>query len=192
MSKKILVLDGHPYKESFCAAIGAAYRQNVLRKFPGYEIELIALRDQKFDPILRSGYSKIQELEPDLLKIQSLLKWADHIVIITPIWWGGPTALLKGFLDRSMLPGFAFKYRKDSMMWDKFMTGKSGHVIVTSDAPTWWMRWIRGDSTVRLLKESTLDFVGIKPVRVTRIGKIKWLSESQRKKILSKIGMNRL
>lgn len=189
MSKKVLVLDGHPYQESFCAAIANAYINNVKKKYPSYELQLLLLRDLNFDPILRSGYKKIQELEPDLKKSQDLLKWADHIVVITPIWWGGPTALLKGFLDRVMLPGFAFKYRTNSVWWDKFMTGKSGHIIVTSDAPAWYMHWVRGDSTVELLKGATLEFVGIKPVQVSRIGNIKWLSQEKRTKILSKIGL---
>jgi putative NADPH-quinone reductase len=187
MNKKILIIDGHPYDQSFCTAIAKAYAENTQQRYAQAKIQLLSLRDLEFDPILRAGYKKIQELEPDLVRAQELLKWADHIVIICPIWWGGPPALLKGFLDRIFLPGFAFKYRQNSKLWDKFMTGRSGHVIVTSDAPSWWMRWMRGDSTVRLLRESTLDFVGIKPVKVSRIGNIKWLSETQRKNILNGI-----
>lgn len=184
-SVKILIIDGHPYDKSFCQAIADKYLQGA--KQAGHEVKLLSLRDFKFDPILRAGYKVIQPLEPDLLQAQQDLKWADHIVMITPIWWGGPTALLKGFLDRTFLPGFAFKYRPDSVWWDKFMVGKSGHVIVTSDAPAWYMRFIRGDSTVKLIRESTMDFVGIKPVHVTRIGNIKWLKPEQYQTQLEKI-----
>lgn len=188
MNKKILVLDGHPYDQSFCAAMADRYAETIKNNNPLAQIEILKLRDLKFDPILRAGYKKIQELEPDLKKAQELLKWCDHLVVISPIWWGGPTALLKGFLDRTLLPGFAFKYRQNSKFWDKLMAGKTGHIIVTSDAPTWWMRWIRGDSTVCLLKGATLEFVGFAPVKVTRIGNVKWLSDHQREEILSQIG----
>ena len=189
MNKKILILDGHPYDQSFCAAITQSYAQNAKNNHPATQIEFLKLRDMQFDPILRAGYKKIQELEPDLQKAQQLLKWCDHLVVITPIWWGGPTALLKGFLDRTFLPGFAFKYRANSSLWDKLLKGRTAHIIVTSDAPTWWMRWIRRDSTVELLKGSTLEFVGFGPVKVTRFGNIKWLSAEKREKILSRVGL---
>lgn len=180
--KNILLIDGHPYDESFCAAIGISLAEKA--KHQGHAVTRLALRDLQFDPIMRYGYRKIQQLEPDLLRAQEYFKAADHIVVISPIWWGGPTALLKGFLDRTLLPGFAFKYRKNSELWDKLLKGKTGHVIVTSDGPTWWMRWVRGDSTVKIIADSTLDFVGISPVRVSRIGRVKWLNQEQREKIL--------
>ncbi len=182
---KILVIDGHPFDKSFCRAVADYYVEGA--KEAGHEIQLLSLREMKFDPILRGGYKVIQPLEPDLQQAQTEIKLADHIVVITPIWWGGPTALLKGFIDRTFLPGFAFKYRLNSVWWDKFMVGKSGHVIVTSDAPAWYMRFIRGDSTVKLIRESTMDFVGIKPVRVTRIGSIKQLRPGQYQEKLQKI-----
>jgi len=182
---KILVIDGHPYEKSFCRAVADHYVEGA--KNAGHDVQLLSLRDMKFDPILRAGYKVIQPLEADLQQAQAELKAANHIVMITPIWWGGPTALLKGFLDRTFLPGFAFKYRPDSVWWDKFMTGRSGHVIVTSDAPAWYMRFFRGDSTVKLIRESTFDFVGIKPVRVTRIGNVKRLKPEQHQEQLAKI-----
>jgi len=183
--KKVLIIDGHPDPESFSAAIAKELTAKSLAL--AESTKLLSLRDLQFDPILRHGYRIIQALEPDLLKAQELLKESDHIIVITPIWWGGPTALLKGFLDRVMLPGFAFKYRKNSAWWDKYLIQKTGHLIVSSDAPAWWMRWLRGDSTVKMLVASTLNFVGIAPVRVTRLGNIRWLNEDQRKKILNKI-----
>lgn len=180
--RNILIIDGHPYDQSLCAGIAAHLKRS--SEEGGDRVDLLSLRDLQFDPIMRYGYRKIQELEPDLLKAQELIKAADHIVVITPIWWGGPTALLKGFFDRTFLPGFAFKYRKNSQLWDKFLGGKTGHVIATSDAPVWWMRWVRGDSTVKIIVESTMNFVGISPVKVTRIGKIKLLTSEQREKVI--------
>ena len=183
--RNILIIDGHPYDQSLCAGIAAHLKRSAEES--GDHVDLLSLRDLQFDPIMRYGYRKIQELEPDLLRAQALLKSADHIVVITPIWWGGPTALLKGFFDRTFLPGFAFKYRKSSQLWDKFLVGKTGHLIVTGDGPVWWMRWVLGDSTVKLIVDSTLRFVGISPVKVTRIGKIKWLTAEQREKTIQKL-----
>ncbi len=184
-NRKVLIIDGHPNPKSFSAAITAELKAK--SEIQEDVTDVLSLRDLKFDPILRAGYRVIQELEPDLVKAQGLLSAADHIIVITPIWWGGPTTLLKGFFDRVMLPGFAFKYRKNSSLWDKYLTNKTGHLIVTSDAPAWWMRWLKGDSAVKMIVASTLNFVGISPVRVTRLGEIRWLSELQRKNILQKV-----
>ena len=185
MKKNILIIDGHPYDKSFCRAISHAYQSSA--QDSGHVVQVLTLIDLKFDPILRMGYAAIQALEPDLEKAQQLIKWANHVVVITPIWWGGPTALLKGFLDRTMLPGFAFKYRKNSAWWDQYLTGRTAHVIVTSDAPSWWMRFIRGDSTVNLLVGATLSFVGIKTKNVLRLGNIKNLNEAGREKLLDQV-----
>lgn len=45
------------------------------------------------------------ELEEDLVKAQELIRWADHLVFVYPIWWGTMPAVLKGFFDRVFLPG---------------------------------------------------------------------------------------
>ena len=37
---------------------------------------------------------------PDIEKYRNLITWADHIIFIYPIWWGGMPAILKGFIDR--------------------------------------------------------------------------------------------
>lgn len=42
-----------------------------------------------------------------------------------PVWWGGLPALTKGFIDRVFTPGFAFKYRENSVWWDKLLSGKT-------------------------------------------------------------------
>ena len=58
------------------------------------------LGDLRFDPVLREGYQQVQALEPDLLQAQANILWAEHLVLVYPIWWGGIPALLKGFFDR--------------------------------------------------------------------------------------------
>ena len=86
------------------------------------------------------GYAQIQPLEPDLLDAQASITWAQHLVWVYPIWWGGLPALLKGFLDRIFLPGFAFKYRPNSALWDRLLTGRSAELLVTMDSPPWYYR----------------------------------------------------
>lgn len=169
MKKNILIIDGHPRKNSFSDSWSTSYYEGASKKF---NVTKISLRDLNFNPNLKNGYKVIQELEPDLIFAQKEMSQADHIVIVTPIWWAGPPALLKGFFDRVMLPGYAFKYRPNSSLWDKLFKGKSGHLIITSDGPSWWLQWLRGDSAIKMIKIGVLDFIGVKPVKVTRYGEI--------------------
>jgi len=77
-------------------------------------VQLVPLIDLKFIPILTYGYRKISELEPDLVQMQQDILWANHLVFVYPNWWATFPALLKGFIDRVFVSGFAFKYRENS------------------------------------------------------------------------------
>lgn len=78
----------------------------------GADVRMITLNELAFNMNLEGGYRNKLPLEPDLLEAQEAIKWAEHLVWVFPIWWGGPPALLKGFVDRIFMPGYAFKYQK--------------------------------------------------------------------------------
>jgi len=61
-----------------------------------------------FDPNVHADSPEHQPLEPDLVAAQRDIHWAEHVVFVYPTWWGTYPALLKGFLDRVLTPGFAF------------------------------------------------------------------------------------
>lgn len=183
--KKIVIINGHPNKASFNFGIAKAYREGALDS--GVEVQEIVIADLQFNPNLQFGYQKKMELESDLIKAWEIIQWADHLVWIHPIWWGGLPAITKGFIDRLFLPGFAFKYKKDSLWWDKLLKGKTAHIITTIDQPGWYYRLMYGRPSVNQLKKSTLEFCGIQPVKVTYIGIIKTSDEKQRQKWLEKV-----
>lgn len=183
--KKILIIDGHPDAESFCASLAATYLRGAA--LSGAEVRQLVVRDLQFEPNLRYGYRQRTELEPDLLKAQELITWAEHLVLIFPVWWGGPPALLKGFFDRTLLPGFAFRYRENSVWWDKLLAGRTGHIISTLDQP-WWYYWlVNGRPTHYSVKKMTLEFCGIKPVKSTLFGPLRNSTDQQRKGWLEKV-----
>jgi putative NADPH-quinone reductase len=184
MKQKILVILGHPNKESFCGALAESYIQGT--KSVGVEVKKLYLADLNFDPCLRNGYKVHQDLEPDLKMSQELIKWAEHLVFVYPIWWGTMPALLKGFIDRVFLPGFAFKYQENSPWWDKLLTGKSAHLIVTMDAPVWFFWFFYRSAAYTVMKKTILEFCGVKPVRVSSIGTVKNLDQNKLKQWLSR------
>lgn len=185
MSKRILVILGHPASESFCGALADSYVKGA--EAAGNEVRLISLGNLSFDPVLHNGYATIQELEPDLVTAQAAITWAEHIVFVYPIWWGAMPALLKGFVDRVFLPGFAFKYREGSQFWDRLLSGRSAHLLVTMDTPPWYFRWVYRMPGHNQMKRTILEFSGIKPVAVSSFGPIKGSSQQKREKWLAQV-----
>ncbi|WP_028888206.1 NAD(P)H-dependent oxidoreductase [Tenacibaculum ovolyticum] len=183
--KKILIINGHPDKESFSFALSNSYKKGV--EFSNAKIEEINIRDLNFNPNLEFGYRRRTELEPDLLKAQVKLKWADHLVWVYPIWWSAVPAIMKGFLDRVLLPGFAFVKRDNSLFSDACFIGKTARIICTLDQPAWYYKWIYGNPSHNAIKKGTLNFIGVKKVRITTIEPIRLSKEKFREKWLKKV-----
>jgi NAD(P)H dehydrogenase (quinone) len=183
MSKRILVILGHPSDESLCGSLAQSYI--VGARASGNEVQFISLGNLAFDPILRSGYASNQVLEPDLDAAKAGISWAQHLVFVYPIWWGAMPALLKGFIDRVFLPGFAFKYREGSHLWDRLLSGRSAQLIVTMDSPPWYFRWISRMPGHNQMKRTVLGFCGIGPVAITSLGPVKGSTPQQREKWLA-------
>ncbi len=189
--KKILVINANPQVESLSGAFANEYIDGAISS--GAQCKLINLVHFDFDPVLKNGYKKKTELEPDLLLAQKDISEADHMVFIYPTWWGTFPALLKGFIDRVFIPGFAFKYRENSILWDKLLKGKSARLIVTMDSPLWYYRFIYGNPGHNAMKKSTLKFCGINPVKITAFGPVKTAKKSKIDgwlKKVKKLGIN--
>jgi NAD(P)H dehydrogenase (quinone) len=185
MKKKILIIQGHPDHESFNHALHAAYKNGAIES--GADVKEIFVGDLKFNLNLQFGYRQRTELEPCLIEAQEMIMWAEHIVIIYPVWWGSLPAILKGFFDRVLLPGFAFKKRPNSVWWDKLLTGRSARIIATMDQPSWYYWLVYFAPSTNALKKLTLQFCGITPVSCTSIGPVRLSTEKFRQKWLARI-----
>lgn len=182
--QRILILDGHPDAESFCAALHQAYKKGALTS--GAEVRSLAIRDLSFEPNLAHGYRKRTELEPDLLAAQESIRWAEHLVVIHPVWWGSFPALMKGFLDRVFLPGFFFRKDPKSPRWEKLLVGRSGRIIYTLDTP-WYLWWLAGRPAYHALKYITLGYCGVSPIRGTAIGIVRLSTAEWRRRWIEKV-----
>lgn len=180
--KNILIIVGHPDAESYNYALAKAYEQGAK------SVRRINIRDLQFNPNLEFGYRKRTELEPDLLAAREDILWADHLVWVYPVWWGSVPAIMKGFIDRVFLPGFAFQKIEGSMAkWDKLFAGKTARLISTLDQPSWFYRWFYSRPSYNAMKGLVMNFTGVKKVRNTTIGPIRLSSEVFRKKWLVKV-----
>ena len=178
-SRRLLVILGHPRTDSFCGALAAAYAEGA--RSAGLEVVRLDLADLTFDPHVRVPSPRDQALVPDLAKAQALVRWADHLVFAYPAWWGTMPALLKGFLDRVLTPGFAFAADEEvPSSWAKLLRGRSAHLLVTMDTPAWVYRLIYRQPGHQAMRRATLGFCGIDPTFVSAFGPVQSSTPEQR------------
>ncbi|MDR0761650.1 MAG: NAD(P)H-dependent oxidoreductase [Campylobacteraceae bacterium] len=181
MAKKILIINGHPDKNSLNHAIGSSYAKGVNKS--GGSVEVVNIGELKFNTNLEYGYKKEIELEECLSNALAKIKDAEHIVFIFPLWWGSYPAIMKGFIDRVFLPKITFDHNSSGKRVE-LLKGKSARIIITMEQPAWYYKFIcRSCATVQL-KHITLNFCGIKNVKATYFGSIGSAKEERLKKIL--------
>jgi len=194
--KKITILVGHPdTANTLTQQLALLYETSA--KQAGHEVRYHHVGSMRFDPILHKGYHAIQELEPDLKRLQSDLVWCDHLFLIYPNWWCTMPGLLKGIFDRIWLPGFCFNYFKYGWkshfhFWKPELQGKTARVVVLSGTHPLLIWLMFGDYTNEI-KRGILWFAGFK-VRLSRLGPSEiapeWKKNEWRQKmvLLGKLG----
>ncbi|KOP66063.1 NADPH-quinone reductase [Bacillus sp. FJAT-18019] len=183
--KKVLIIQGNPIEDSYGSKLAEVYAKGAAES--GAEVRELVLARMDFDPNLSGGYKGKQPLEPDLQEAQELISWADHMVFVYPNWWGGMPALLKGFIDRVFLPGFAFKYRRNSPLPEQLLKGKTARLIVTMDSPNVYYRFYLGQPGHQMMKHSILKFCGVGKVHATNITQLRKMPEASRKQWLERV-----
>ena len=185
--RNVLIILGHPSKNSFCNALMDAYEKGA--QYSGSVIRKIYVGDLHFNPNLSEGYKDrlTNILEPDLKQVQQNIQWADHIVLIYPTWWGSMPSITKGLIDRVFLPGFAFKHHKGKNFPEKLMKGKSIRMLVTMDAPKIWFYIIYRAAQYRTLKQLVFGYVGFDSIRFTTFGFMRNSTTKQRQNWLKKV-----
>jgi len=175
-TKNILIILGQGDSSTSYGALADKYEKGA--RDAGHNVKRINVSEMQFDPILHHGYKVIQELEPDLLRLQNLIKWANHIAIFYPNWWGSMPAIFKGMWDRMFLPGFAFNFNKSGLGWKKLLKGRSATIFITLNSKPWEARLLFGDSS-KVLRKNILGFAGISPVRVHKFGPVEKVAQEK-------------
>ncbi len=168
--RKIMIVVGHPQTNTFCQALGEAYRRGA--EGAGHEVKLFTLSAMRFDPILSAGFRKEQPLEPDLQAAYGALSACDHLVLIFPLWCGDMPALLKGFIERLLQPDLIHHQGTGNAMNWAIFKNKTARVIMTMGMPVSIYRFWYGGHALKLLARNILNFIGIKPIRHTLFGMI--------------------
>ncbi len=182
--KRIFVLNGHPdpAPERFCSALADAYAAGAHRS--GYEVRRFDLGAMDFPLIRSAADSDTGEVARDAAHVQDALKWADHSVVIFPLWLDNQPAMLRALFEQ------VFRYRFVHIDCDKnrkALKGKTAHTIVTMGMNAWAYRWKNGAYCVRALEKGLYGYAAIRPVRRTLIGSIHSLDGAARKAWLLKL-----
>jgi NAD(P)H dehydrogenase (quinone) len=185
MKNHILIILAHPLENSLNAAFADAYAKSA--EGYGAVVKTLNLETMDFDPVLHGGYRVEQFLEPCLSEAQESIRWADHLVFVFPSWWASMPAKLKGFIDRTFLPGFAFEYESGKAFPVQKLKGKTAEILVTMDAPFWYYWLIYGNPIEKQLKRAVLQFCGFRKVTIRYFCSVKKSTDSKRSRWLKKI-----
>jgi putative NADPH-quinone reductase len=187
MGKHILVIDGHPDRRDgrFIHALARAYESGA--RAGGHTVRSITVSELEF-PLLASGEDFEHGTPPAPIRsAQQAIGWADHIVILYPLWLGSMPALLKGFFEQLLRPGFGFAAGAANGLPKKLLKGKSARVVITMGMPAAFYSVVYRAHSLRALKRNILAFCGIRPVRASLVGMVGGLSAARRDAWLKKI-----
>jgi putative NADPH-quinone reductase len=172
MGRRILIIDGHPdaRAERYIHALAQAYREGAEQA--GHEVRQIRISELNF-PLLRRSEDFENGMPPPVIRrCQEAIAWADHVLILFPLWLGSMPAALKAFFEQTLRPGFAFAAARGGGVPKKLLGGKSAHVVVTMGMPALFYRWYFRAHSLKSLARNILGFVGIAPIRQSLIGMV--------------------
>lgn len=130
-------------------SLSAHLRDEVLKALAGREVKVIDLYGEGFDPVMsreeRAGYHTPVENEKPVAAHLARLRWCDTIIFIYPTWWFGLPAMLKGWLDRVLIPYATFSLpTKTSPIRGELHNIKTV-VAVTTCGARWWQSKVIGE-----------------------------------------------
>ncbi|MDP4121001.1 MAG: NAD(P)H-dependent oxidoreductase [Bacillota bacterium] len=168
-----LIIGCHPYEGSFNAAAGKAIWEKINKS--GERAEFIDLVSDGFNPVMTAKDLKLWrqgKFDDGLVgKYQTAIEKSDILVFVFPIWWGTMPAVLKGFCDKVLLPGFAYKYDNDGNIIG-LLSSKKAYVITTMQTPvSYYNDYFKSPVTGGFIRD-TLETCDIELIRHFEIDNI--------------------
>ena len=176
---KITIIQGNPDPAGghFGHALAGAYADAA--RAAGHEVRLIEVATLDFPLLRTSAEWQTGALPPAIAQSQTTLQWAQHLLIVFPLWMGDMPAVLKAFFEQTLRPGFAFGKAQAGRMPPKLLKGRSARIVVTMGMPAVFYRIYYRAHSVKNLKRNILEFCGINPVRSTLIGMVEGRPEAR-------------
>ena len=143
---RLLVIFCHPVPDSF----GAALRDRVVdsARAAGHDVRLKDLYAEGFDPVMsaaeRIGYHDAGTNEIPVAKELEALRWAEGLIFVHPTWWYAQPAMLKGWLDRVLIPHVAFTMPTEDTPIGPGLTHIRLVAQITTLGSPWWLWTLMG------------------------------------------------
>lgn len=176
--RRITLIQGHPDPAGghLDHALADAYAEGAVAA--GHDLRRIEIATLDF-PLLRNMAEFEHGPTPRaLIEAQAAIAWADHLVFVYPLWLGDMPALLKGFLEQTLRPGFAFDYL-DGGKTKMHLGGKSARIVLTMGMPALAYRWFYGAHSLKSFERNILKFVGIGPIARSLYGQAETASDTE-------------
>lgn len=169
--RRLVILDGHPDPDParFIHALANRYEEGATAS--GHMVRRIDVAKLDFPVIRLRADWEGDEVPSDIRAAQDMIVWAQHVLILYPLWLGEVPALLKAFLEQVMRPGYAFAPSTGGFS-KKLLKGRTARLVVTMGMPALFYRTIYCAHSVRSLERNILRFVGIRPVDHLLIGNV--------------------
>lgn len=146
----------------------------------GAEVRVHDLLADGFDPMLRLApeerYATLPagEVDPLVYRYGEDVRWAQAYVVVHPVWWFAPPAILKGWVDRVLVDGVAI-HQPAAGPPEGLLDGRRALVVQTFNAPravdtlfmrnlseVFWRRAVFGSIGVRQVKR--VAFYGVEGI----------------------------
>jgi len=184
---KVLVVYSHPNPKSFNHAILETTLETL--KAGDHEVRVRDLYAQGFDPVLKgSDFVALQAgaLPADILAEQAEITWAEVMVFVYPVWWTGLPAMIKGYIERVYLHGFAYVYADGGIK--ALLKGKKALIINTTGTPTEMYDANGMSAAMRKTSDlGILGFCGFEMIGHLFFGGVPSVDDSTRKGYLEKV-----
>lgn len=186
---RTLIVYNHPREGSFCSAIREAVENGL--KTGNHEYKVIDLDRDGFDPVMREkdlkafvtagriGEDGLEEVDPLVLRYMKMMRWAEQIVMIFPIWWMTTPAMTKGFIDKVIFPGIVYKMEGGKLV-SKLSSLKQVTIITTMNTPSEVYHDIFGNSLEGSLIKGTFNQIGIHDIRWISLNMVKQAGDEKR------------
>jgi putative NADPH-quinone reductase len=164
---RITVVLAHPDPRSFNHALAEAVTESL--SAAGHTVAFHDLYAEGFDPVLPAA-----ELASDAAIPDDIAGWcdeiasADGIVVVHPNWWGQPPAILKGWIDRVIRPGVAYRFAEGDDgegVPVGLLKARAAVVLNTANTPDEREREVFGDPLQRTWADCVFGLCGVADVR---------------------------
>lgn len=186
---KVLIVYCHPVEGSFCSAMRDAAADGFRQA--GHSVEIIDLTADNFDPVMSadewaSYYLRDEQVPIGVETYIQQVTEAEILCFVYPTWWSGLPAQLKGWIERVMVLGVAFRLNSNNKVRPALLNVKRIYVVSTFGSPRWYVRFIN-DNGKRVLSRALRLSTGRASLRALALYAMDTQTDENRRQFLAKI-----